>query len=108
MENVILGFTIFSFILTFFGYYSLSWKIKRLKDKMKYLFSLVGSLPIILYAIKIIINYPISDESIINFLLLYFSGLIGGGIASSIIYNLENPKRKSYNPYKYKKSKRYK
>ena len=105
MENIILGLVVLHFILTFLGYSFLAWKVKEIKDRLNYLYGLVAVLPIITSGLNLIANLPISTESVVNFLILYFSGAIGGGLASTIIYKLKNPRRRYY---KHRKFRRYK
>jgi hypothetical protein len=107
MENIILGLALLHFALTFLGYSFLAWKVKNLRRRLDYLYGLVGALPLITSGLNLMANLPISTESMINFLILYFSGAIGGGFASTIIYNLENPRRRYYKPYKSRKFRRY-
>jgi len=105
MEDLILSLALLHFILIFLGYPFLAWRVKELRYRLNYLYALVGALPIITSAINLLANLPISTDSVINFLILYFSGIIGGGFASMIIYFFERPK-KYYKPYKYKRFRR--
>lgn len=96
MEGIILSLVIVHFVLVFFGYGFLAWKIKKLKDRLNYLYGMTGILPLIISGISLFANLPISTESMVNFLLLYFSGLTGGGIASGIITALFSPPKRRY------------
>ena len=103
MEDLIFELIIFHFILTIIGYSFLIWKIKFNLRKLKYLYEIVIIFPLFSSSLNLIINLPISSESIVNFLILYFSGAIGGSLALLIIEKLEKTKKRNY---KFKKIRR--
>jgi TctA family transporter len=108
MENIILALALLHFVLTFLGYGFLAWKVKQIKYRLNKLYVLVGALPIITSAFALALTFPhISTNAFISFFEAYIGGLVGGGIASSIITAIENPRRSSYKRTRYKKYRRY-
>ncbi len=90
MNEMIISLIIVQAILVAVGYAALANEIRDTRRRIEVLAALVFVMPLLIYALKIISNLPISDENVLVFFEFYVYSVIGNSISGAIVRMVES------------------